>query len=182
MKIVLQINQGVRKVILRNLNCESLYMYALPEESLKNVYLGINLWVLLFIEVFAYHSVCTTVAWVTGRWVKFVYEVGSTIFNWNCDCIFATGRTITKADLPFNFTIFHCRMSINQLPWPIGTTSVCWHTCCWHFCTSRPHKTIPSLRELAVTQLRTVRCYVTYLSISITQVFIMIAAIGCKVK
>ena len=29
MRIVLQINQGVRKVILRNPNCESLYMYAL---------------------------------------------------------------------------------------------------------------------------------------------------------
>ena len=98
--------------------------------------------------------------------------------NWNCDCIFATGRTITKVDLPFNFTIFHCRMSINQPPWPIGTTSVCWHTSCWHFCTSSPHKTIPSLRM----QLWTVRCYVTYLSISIAQVFIMIAVIGCKVK
>ena len=29
MRIVLQINQGVRKVILRNPNCENLYMYAL---------------------------------------------------------------------------------------------------------------------------------------------------------
>ena len=29
MRIVLQINQGVRKVILRNPNCESFYMYAL---------------------------------------------------------------------------------------------------------------------------------------------------------
>ena len=151
-------------------------------KSLKYVYLRINLWVLLFLESFASHSICTTVAWVTGRWVKFVDEVGSTIFNWNPDCIFATVRTIPKADLPFNFTIFHCRMSIIQPTWPVCTTSVCWHTRCWHFCTSSPHKTIPSLRELAVTQLWTVRCYVMYLSISITQVFIIIAMIGCKVK
>ena len=136
-------------------------------------------WVLLFIDFFASHLVCITVA---SRWVKFVNEVWSTIFNWNRDYIFATGRTITKADLPFNFIIFHCRMSISQPTWPVCTTSVCWHTRCWHFCTSSPHKTIPSLRELAVTQLWTVRCYVMYLSISITQVFIIIAMIGCKVK
>ena len=144
--------------------------------------LGINLWVLLFIEVFASHSVCTTVTWGTLRRVKFVDEVGSTIFNWNYDCISATGRTVTKADLLVNFTIFHCRMRISQPTWPVCTTSECWHTRCWHFCTSSPHKTIPSLRELVVTQLWTVRCFVTYLSISITQVFIMIALIGCKVK
>ena len=98
---------------------------------------------------FASHSVCTTVAWVTSKWVKFVNEVWSTSFNWNCDFIFGgniTGRTITKADLPFNFTIFHCRMSVNQPPWPIGTTSVCWHTRCWYFCSCSSHKTIPSLR------------------------------------
>ena len=136
-------------------------------------------WVLLFIDFFASHLVYTTVA---SRWVKFVNEVWSTIFNWNRDYIFATGRTITKTDLPFNFIIFHCRMSISQPTWPVCTTSVCWHTRCWHFCTSSPHKTIPSLRELAVTQLWTVRCYVMYLSISITQVFIIIAMIGCKVK
>ena len=120
---------------------------------------------------FASHLVYTTVAWVTSWWVKFVDEVWSTIFNWNCDYIFATSRTITKADLPFYFTIFHCRLSISQPTWPVCITSVCWHTRCWHFCTSSPHKTIPSLRELAVTQLWTVNCYVTYLSITITQVF-----------
>ena len=131
---------------------------------------------------FASHLVCTTVAWVTSRWVKFVDEVWSTIYNWNCDYIYATGRTITKADLRFNFTIFHCRMSISQPTWPVCTTSVCCHTRCWHFCISSPHKTITSLRELAITQPWTVRCYVTYLSISITQVLKMIAVIGCKVK
>ena len=78
-------------------------------KSLKYVYLRIILWVPLFLEFFVLHSICTTVAWLTSRWVKFGDEVGSTIFDWNSDCIFATVRTITKADLPFNFTIFHCR-------------------------------------------------------------------------
>lgn len=148
------------------------------EKSLKYEYLRIILWVPLFLEFFASHSICTTVAWVTSRWVKFVEEVGSTILDWNSDCIFATVRTITKADLPFNFTIFHCSMSIIQLTWPFCTTSVCWHTHFWYFCSGSSHQTILSPRELAVTQLWTVRFYVTYLSMSITQVFIMIAVIG----
>ena len=109
-------------------------------KSLKYVYLRIILWVPLFLEFFASHSICTTVAWVTSRWVKFVEEVGSTIFDWNSDCIFATVRTIPKADLPFNFTIFHCSMSIIQLTWPFCTTSVCWHTHFWQF---PPNDTIP---------------------------------------
>ena len=132
--------------------------------------------------IFASHSVCTTVAWVTTRWVKkFIDEVGSTVFYDNSFWVFATSRAITKADQPFNYTIFHCGMSTIQPPWPVGTTSVCWHTRCWHFCSSSPYKTIPSHRESLVT-LWTERCYVIYLSISITQVFIMIARIGCKVK
>ena len=151
-------------------------------KSLKYVYLRIILWVPLFLEFFASHSICTTVAWVTSRWVKFVDEVGSTIFDWNSDCIFATVRTITKADLLFNFTIFHCSMSIIQPTWPVCTTSVCWHTHFWYFCSGSSHQTILSPRELAVTQLWTVRFYVTYLSMSITQVFIMIAVIRCKRK
>ena len=141
------------------------------EKSLKYVYLRIILWVPLFLEFFASHSICTTVAWVTSRWVKFVDEVGSTIFYWNSACIFATVRTITKAHLPFNFTIIRCRMSIIQPTWQVYTTSVCWHTRCWHFCSGSSHQTIPSLRELAVKQLWTVRCYVNYLSTGITQVF-----------
>ena len=151
-------------------------------KSLKYVYLRIIIWVPLFLEFFASHSICTTVAWVTSRWVKFVDEVGSTIFDWNSDCIFATVRTITKADLLFNFTTFHCSMSIIQPTWPVCTTSVCWHTHFWYFCSGSSHQTILSPRELAVTQLWTVRFYVTYLSMSITQVFIMIAVIGCKRK
>ena len=103
--------------------------------------------------IFASHSVCITVTWGTSRRVKFVDKVGSTIFNWNCDCIFAIGRTITKADHPVNFIIFHCRMSIIQPTWPVSTTSVCWHTRCWHFRSNSPHKTISSLWELAVTTL-----------------------------
>ena len=147
------------------------------------MHLRINLWVLLFLKVFASHSVCTTVAQVTSGWLlKFVDEVGSTVFNRNNDWVFATSRAITKADVPYNFTIFHCRMSSHQPAWPVCTTSVCWHTRCWHFCSCSSHKAIPSLREWVVTQLWTGRCWVTYLSICITQVFIMIAIIVWKVK
>ena len=41
-------------------------------KSLKYVYLRIILWVPLFLDFFASHPICTTVAWVTSRWVKFV--------------------------------------------------------------------------------------------------------------
>ena len=108
------------------------------------------------------HSVCTTVAEVTKRWVmRFVDEVGSTVFYKNFSSVFATSATITKADLPVNFTSFYCRMNTMQPAWPVCSASVCWHTRCWHFCSCCSHKTIPSLRELVVTQLWTVRCYVT---------------------
>ena len=130
-------------------------------------------------SIIASYSVCTTVAWVTiSELLLFVDEVGSTVFYRNTCCVFATSRVITKADHPGNFTIFHCRMSTFQPAWPVCTTSVCWHTCCWHFCSCSSHKTIPSLRELVVTQLWTERCTVTYLSIGFTQVFIIIARIG----
>ena len=129
-------------------------------------------------SIFASHSVCTTVAWGT-RWLyKFVDKVGSTVFYKNIFFVSATSRAITKADLPENFTIFHCRMSTIQPTWPVCATSVCWHTCCGHFCSCSSHKTIPSLRELVVTQRWTDRCIVTYLSIGFTQVFIIIARIG----
>ena len=133
-------------------------------------------------SILAPFLVCTTVAWVTMRWAKFVDEVGSTVFYRNTSWVFATSISITKADRPRNFTIFHCRMSTIQPPWPDCTTSERWHTRCWHFCSCSSHKTIPSLRELDVTQLWTVRCCVTYLSIGITQVFIMKARIGYEVK
>ena len=130
-------------------------------------------------SIFASHSVCTTVAWGTTLWLyKFVDIVGSTVFYKNFFFVSATSRAITKADLPENFTIFHCRMSTIQPTWPVCTTSVCWHTCCGHFCSCSSHKTIPSLRELVVTQRWTDRCIVTYLSIGFTQVFIIIARIG----
>ena len=142
-----------------------------PTEPFRNL--------LITRSIFASHSVCTTVAWTTIKWLlKFVDEVGSTVFHRNICRGFATGWTITKADLPGNFTIFHCRMSTIQPAWPVCTTSICWHTCCWHFCSCSSHKTIPSLRELVVTQLWTDRCTVTYLSIGFTQVFIIIARIG----
>ena len=116
-------------------------------KSLKYVYLRIILWIPLFLEFFASHSICTTGTWVSSRWVKFVDEVGSTIFDWNSDCIFATVRTITKADLPFNFIIFYCRMSIIQPTWPVCTTSVCWHTHFWYFCSGSSHQTILSPKK-----------------------------------
>ena len=139
-----------------------------------------NLWVFLFLEIFATHSVCTTVAEVTTLWVmRFVYEIGTTVFYKNLSRVCATARTITKADRPFNFTIFHCGMSTIQPPWPVCTTSICWHTRCWHFCPCSSHKTIPSLGEKVVTQRCSMfRCKVTALSISITQVLIIITWVG----
>ena len=134
-------------------------------------------------SIFASYSVCTTVAWGTTMWVKkFVDEVGSAVFYRNLYNILATGVTITKADRPGNFTIFCCRMSSIEPARPICTTSVCWHTRCWHFCSCSSHKTIPSLRELVVTQYCIVRCYVSFPSIGFTQVLIMIARIGYEVK
>ena len=138
---------------------------------------------LSFLEISATHSVCTTVAEGTRRRVmRFVDEVGSTVFYKNISNDFAAGSTITKADIPVNFTISYCRMSTIQPAWPVCSTSVCWHTCCWHFCSCSSHKAIPNLRELFVTELWTVRCYVSEFSTEFTQVFIMIAWIGYKVK
>ena len=132
----------------------------------------------------ASHLVCATVACGTTHCIlKFVDEIESTVFYKNTCWVFATINAITKADLPGNFTIVHCRMSIIQPAWPACTTSVCWHTCCLHFCSCSSHKTIPSLREYMVTQnWSRWRCLVNFISIGFTQVFIMIARIGCKVK
>ena len=142
-----------------------------------------RLWILLLRKFLSAYLVCTTEARrTTRRRNKFVDIVGWAVLHINADCVFATWRTVTKADHPFNFTIFHCRMSTIQPAWPVGTTPVCWHACCWHFCSCSSHKTIPSWRELVVTQRWIDRCYVTYLSSSITEVFIMIARIGYKVK
>ena len=133
-------------------------------------------------SIFASYSVCATVAWATSRWAKFVDEVGFTVFHKNNFWVFAASRAIAKADAAVDFTLLHCRISTIQ-PARVGsTTSECWYTRCWHFCSCSSHKTIPSLRELVVTQLGNVRCFVTYLPIGITQVFVMIARIGYKVK
>ena len=131
----------------------------------------------------AWHSVCTTVTHLTFKWPnKVVNKVGSTVLYRNVFGFSAFITTsFTKADLFGSFTIFHCRMGIIQPARVDCTTSVVWHPCCWHFCSSSSHKTIPSLRELFVTQLWTVKCFVTFLSIGFTQVFIMIARIRYKV-
>ena len=131
----------------------------------------------------AWHSVCTTVTHLTFKWPnKVVNKVGSTVLYRN---VFGFSAFITpsftKADLFGSFTIFNCRMGIIQPARVDCTTSVVWHPFCWHFCSSSSHKTIPSLRELFVTQLWTIRCFVTFLSIGFTQVFIMIARIRYKV-
>ena len=131
-------------------------------------------------SMFASHSVCTTIAWVISSSVKFVDEVGSTIFYWNMHWVSATSNAITKANLPVNFTIFHCRMSPIQPAWPDCTTSVSWHMCCWHFCSCSSHKTIPSLNEVVVMRLLVLGCYVTALSTGITQVLMIITWVGWK--
>ena len=131
----------------------------------------------------AWHSVCTTVAHRATKWQnKFVNKVGSTVLYKNVFDSFAFIITsVTKADLFGSFTIFHCRMGIIQPARVDCTTSVRRHPCCWDFCSSSSHKTIPSLREWTVTLLWTVRCFVAFISIGFTQVFIMIARIRYKV-
>ena len=100
---------------------------------------------------------------------KFVDIKWSTICNWNFDWVFATCRTIAKADRPGNFTIFHYRMSTIQPAWPVCTTFVCWYTCCWHFSSGSSHKTVPSLGEWVVTKHWTrERCTVTAFPCGIT--------------
>ena len=153
------------------------------EKFLDYVHLRINLWVILFLKIFALNSVCTTATCITAwKLQKFVDIVWSTVFHKNRVWPSATSKAITKADRPLNFTIFHCRMRAIQPTWPVCTTSVCWHTRCWYFCSRSSHKTVPSLTELVITHRWTVRCYVTYLSIGISQVFIMIAWISYKLK
>ena len=134
--------------------------------------------------IFFSYSVCTTVACITSRWRhKFVDKVRSTVLYTNIVWVSATGVTITKADLPAYFTVFHCRMSTIQPAWPVCTTSECWHMCCWHFCSWSSHKTIPFLRELIITQhwSRWGRSVATS-SIGIAQFFIHNTRIGYKVK
>ena len=135
-------------------------------------------------QIFSSCSFCTTVACITSTWRhKFVDKVMSTVLYIDIVWVSATGETITKADLPGYFTIFHCRMSTIQPAWPVCTTSECWHTCCWHFCSCSSHKTIPFLRELIITQhwSRWERRVATS-SIGIAQFFMHNTRISYKVK
>ena len=139
------------------------------------------MYLLITRTIFAWHSVCSTVTHITIWWPKkFVDKVRSTVYHRNILYGFTTRITITKADRPGDITIFHCRMSTIQPAWPGCTASKCGHTCCWHFCSRSSHKTIPFLRELVVTNLLVLGCYVTALSSGITQVLIMITWVGWK--
>ena len=111
------------------------------QSNLKVVYIQF-----IFFNFLALRSVSSTIARLTTWWNKIVDKVGSTVFHLNTYAFFATSRASTKADLPVNFTIFHCRMSTIQPTWPVCATSECWHTRYWHFCPCSFHKTIPSLR------------------------------------
>ena len=118
------------------------------------------------------------------RWtMKFVDEVGSAVLYKNIVWVSTTWGTITEADDPANFTIFHCRMSTIQPAWPVCTTAVWFHTRCWHFCSFSSHKTIPSLSETFITQIhsRVIFCG-TDLSVGLSQVLVRIARISYKVK
>ena len=141
-----------------------------------------RLWILLLRKLLSAYSVCATVARRTLRQLmKFVDIVGWAVLHRNVGIVFATCRNITKADRPENFTIFNCRMGINQ-PARVGcTTSVCWHTCCWHFCSCSSRKTIPSI-ELPVTPPFIPASIVTAFSFKMTKFFVYITGINCKVK
>ena len=114
----------------------------------------------------------------TSCFKQSVDKVGFTIFNWNFYSMFATGGTIAMADIPENFTIFHCRMNTIQPTWPCCTTSVCWHTRCWHFCSSTSHKTIPSLNEIDVTKIIIKGCFVVIFSLRLCQACVVVTTIG----
>ena len=164
-KLKIITERGIRKILV----------VCIPEDQ----FMTLN-----YYNFFASHSVSTTVAWATTRCViKFVDEVGSTVLYGNRFREYATFRTIIKAHLPLNFTIFHCRMSTLQPAWPVCTTSVCWHACCWHFCSCSSHKTIPSLSEWNVAKRCTCfRCFLFCVSIGFTQVWVMLARIDYEEK
>ena len=128
------------------------------------------------------YSVCATVAWLTLRWpMEFVDIVGWAVLHINLGFVFAIFWKSTKADLLGNRTMFHSRMSTMQPAWPGSTTSVCCDRRCWHFCSCCSNKTIPS-KEFPVTRLFIQGSFGTAFSLKITQVFVFIAWIDCKVK
>ena len=137
----------------------------------------------LFISFFSPSSVCSTVAWITIKWVKkLVDKVGSAVYHQNSVGFLATGAFITKADRPGNLTIFHCRMSTIQPTWEVCTTSECRNTTCGHYSSCRFHKTIPPFTELVITSSLILRCVKAAFSIGITQVFIFVTCVSCKVE
>ena len=144
-------------------------------------YKDLFMYLLITRSTFALHSICSTVTHKTIWWPEmFVDKVRSTVYHRNILYGFTIRINIIKADLPVHFTIFHCRMNTIQPAWPVCTTSECWHTCCWHFSSCSSHKAIPFLRELVVTHLLVLGCFVTALSTGITQALIMIAWVGWK--
>ena len=109
-----------------------------------------------FFQLFSPSSISSTVAPTTFWCFMEIVDIeGSTVFYNNIYIAFAICIKITKADLSFDFTIFHCRMSTIQPTWPVCTTFIGLHTRCWHFCSSISHKSMPSHNELIVTQRRT---------------------------
>ena len=142
-----------------------------------------RLWILLLRKLLSAYSVCATVARRTLRQpIKFVDIVWWAVLHRNLGIVFATHRSITKADLMENFTIFHCRMGTIQPARVSCITPVCWwHRCCWHFCSCCSRKTIPSIVSfIALPSM--IGSIVTSFSLTMTQIFVFIARIDCKVK
>ena len=116
-----------------------------------------------------------------GRLTKFVYIIGWAVLDRNLGFVAAVFWRATEVDFPVNLTTFHSRMSTMQPARAGCTTSKRCHKCCWHFCSSSSYKTIPSI-EFPVARLFIRGSMVTVFSLKITQVFVFIARINCKVK
>ena len=135
---------------------------------------------------FASYSVFTTIAWnTTWRMMKFVDEIGSTVLDGNLCWVFVKRGlrwtilklTVLRTSSSFSVGWAPSNQPEQSVPHLYATARVVGNFL-------PPTKTVPSLKELAVTQLWIVMCYATYPSIMIgfTQGFIMIARIGYKVK
>ena len=136
-----------------------------------------------FVKFFSSRSVCSTVPWITIKWLKkFVDKVGSAVYYRNCVPFFTTAEFIAKADRLGNFIVFHCRMSTIQPAWPVCTTSERWNTACGHFSSCRFYKTIPPFTELVITSLLTEGCCKAAFSIGITQIVIFVTCVSCEVE
>ena len=148
--------------------------------ALKYLYMGSPQESSYFLNFYASRSTWTTVAHTTTWWPNDIVDIeGSTVFYTNINAAF---RRTSKADLLGLFTFFHCRMMIIQPAWKVCTTVEFTHFYCRHLCSCSSHKTIPSDRELVVTQFLRMGCFVTALSIWITQFVVIDTRIGYKVK